>query len=162
MLGNELPHPLDAVFHITGWRDVAVRPTHEQVEPTPWSLSASVEVEPHGHPPVELTLSGSRTRILANALTFSFERGDVVVELSGVAPSSGGIIVRTPTGRELVHGPAVPLPVAEQFAIPLRAAGDHRATPEVATIQEWREPLKVVALLEQRPGASVAAGLEAR
>ena len=150
MLANELPHPLDAVFHITGWQGVTVRPADEPPESTPWSLDASVEVEPPGHPPVDLTLRGSRTHALANAVTFSFERGEVVVEMSGTAPSSGGIIVRTPSGSELVKGPTIPLPVAEQFAAPLRASTNDASTPEVATVQEWREPLKVVSLLEQQ------------
>jgi predicted dehydrogenase len=162
MLANELPHPLDAVFHITRWLDVGVRPTDGTLESTPWSLCASVEVEPRAHPPVNLTLRGSRTCILANAVVFSFERGDVVVEMSGVAPTSGGIIVRTPSGCELVNGPPVPLPVAEQFATPLRASAYHESAAEVAAVDEWREPLKVVSLLEQRLGAPVATGSDAR
>jgi predicted dehydrogenase len=162
MLANELPHPLDAVFHITGWLGVTVRPTDEPPESTPWSLDASVEVEPPGQPPVNLTLRGSRTHILANAVTFSFERGDVVVEMSGTTPTSGGIIVRTPSGSELLKGPAVPLPVAEQFATPLRASTNHASTPEVATVQEWKEPLKVVSLLEQRLAAPAVPARDAR
>jgi predicted dehydrogenase len=162
MLANELPHPLDAVFHITGWLGVNVRPTDEPPESTPWSLEASVEVEAPGQPPVNLTVKGSRTHILANAVTFSFERGEVVVEMSGTTPTSGGIIVRTPSGSELLKGPAVPLAVAEQFATPLRAAINHAATPEVATVQEWREPLKVVSLLEQQLAASAVPARNAR
>ena len=155
MIANELPHPLDAVFHITGWQDVAVRPADEPPESTPWSLDASVEVEPPGHSRAILRLSGSRTHALANALTFSFERGDVVVEMSGTSPSSGGIIVRTPSGSELVKGPALPLPVAEQFARPLLAATSHDSGPEVAAVQDWSEPLKVVSVVERQLAAAV-------
>jgi predicted dehydrogenase len=147
---DELAHPLDAVFFLTGWNRISVLSSREdRFTLTPWSMSASLAVEPHGDPRVDLTVNLSRTDVLANALTFRFARGSVVVESS----STGGVRVLPAHGSgTLLEGPLLEERIQETFARVLSAAaGLQGASDSIVQVRNWIGPLTLIeAFLRRR------------
>jgi len=150
LLLEELPHPLDTVFHISGWRHAVVREGPQPPSETPWAFSGSVLVGADGGEPVLLELLGSRRHTLANAVTFEFDRGVATAELS----PTGGVIVREGGSCELeLTGVRTGADMRELFTGVLRGvAGDGGAgAPPAVEAAEWAGPVAVVDVLRDRP-----------
>jgi predicted dehydrogenase len=151
MLADELPHLLDALFHITRWNGITVR-GERTLTNTPWCFRGSVEVlHPANGPPITLTIRGSRRSVLANAISLRFEDGEAAVEMSW----TGGVTVRTAEGpRVEVPSPRTPRPTTELFEMLLRgAAGDSSGPALKIDAREWAGPLQVMSALRQAPAA---------
>jgi predicted dehydrogenase len=147
LLLEELPHPLDSVFYVTGWRDVAVEIGPDPPRETPWTFVGSAFVTSHDDGRVLLGIRGSRTEVLANAVIFEFERGAVSVELS---PTGGVIVQRNGDCRLEVMGIRAAPDVRDVFAGLLAGAVGREpgAAPPPVQVAEWADPLSVVEVLQ--------------
>jgi predicted dehydrogenase len=146
---EELPHPLDSVFYISGWRDVAIEMGSEPATDTPWKFSGSVFVTSGNDAPVMLEIRGSRTDVLANAVVFEFERAAVSIELS---PTGGVIVHRDGECQLELSGIRESPDVRDVFAgLLAEAAGKaDAAAPAAAEADEWAGPVSVIDVLRER------------
>jgi hypothetical protein len=143
LLLEELPHPLDSVFYISGWHDVTVETGPEPASDTPWRFSGSVFVTSGEDPPALLDIRGSRTDVLANAVVFEFERAAVSVELS---PTGGLVVHRDGECQIELRGTRRSPDVRDVFAELLAGATGQAdsPTPAAAAAEEWAGPVSVV------------------
>jgi predicted dehydrogenase len=139
---EELPHPLDSLFYISGWRDITVEMGPGRTTDTPWTFYGSVFVTTDEETRVLLEIRGSRTDVLANAVVFEFEEAAVTVELS----PTGGLITHRGDDCEVeLSGIQQIADVRDVFAELLAGtvSGAEAAAP-TADAAEWAGPVGVI------------------
>ncbi len=144
MLLDELPHPLDALFRITGWSG---RPTgtvgRAQVDPLDVDVQLDLTLDGAS---IALHVLGSRTAVLPTALDLGFERGSVTIEMS----AGGGIVVRPREGeRTLILCDNGVAEVEAMVAEMLRALAAQPLSESAGDLEAWRGPLAVIELLQE-------------
>jgi predicted dehydrogenase len=147
ILIEEMPHALDALFHITGWDAPVVQPHSAQIGIyTPWSLSGSVDLLIQDGERVTVRMKGSRSSVLANSIQLHFEDGTAAIEMSPL----GGVIVTDTVGKTTVfscgeekHG------YPELIAQMLRGiADDDSGSGLFVHVADWRGPLSLITALQ--------------
>ena len=150
ILYDDMPHPLDVACHLAELKVVSA-----EVSPgapfalSPFVVTAELDVELEGGEHLDLTVRGSRTAFLANAIDFVFAGGAVTLEMR---PPSGALIT-LPDGTTETQPTLQPPPTGpESFARLLReAAQQTRDRTVAADLEDWRSPQAVItAVLERR------------
>jgi predicted dehydrogenase len=148
ILFDYMPHPLDVACHLAAldvsWAKLDDR--HSQVL-TPFELDTRVRVGLATGEEIYVVLLGSRTRFLANEVTFSFAGGAVTLEMRPPA----GLIMRTRSGHVWCKATPGGSPAGpEAFALLLReAAGELPARDVAADLEDWRSPQRIMSALEE-------------
>lgn len=144
MLLDELPHPLDALFRITGWSG-APTGSVSRAQLDPLDVDAQLDLTLDGVP-IALQILGSRTAVLPNALDLGFERGSVTIEMS----PGGGIIVRPSEGeRTLIRCDDGLSDVEPMVAAMLRSLAEQPLSDAAEDLEAWRGPMGVIELLKE-------------